>query len=76
MDDREFSEYRNFSNYSNDKNYITFQEYVAIVVEAGPKRSSDFQSLVNFFTLPVLEMILEGKTIIEARSFLTKPGLP
>lgn len=68
-DDRNFLEYEEQFGGRRIK-YVTFREYVQGVVSAGPSRHEEFEILVNFFTLPILEQVLEGKTIIESKDFL------
>lgn len=60
-DERDFESWR--------PKYLTFREYVQGVVSNSARRD-EFENLVKVFSLPVLELVLEGKRVIEAREFL------
>jgi hypothetical protein len=67
-DERDFREWID-ANRPGGK-YVTFRDYLSGVVRAGKARSEEFQALVSLFGLSVLEKVLEGKTLIEAKDFL------
>lgn len=68
MDDRNFEEWVTENRPLGP--YLTFNEYVSNVRKAGPSRIPEWEMLVKVFSLPILEQVLEGKRIIEARDFL------
>lgn len=67
-DDRNFGQYHG-SRRSTER-YITFREYLQNLV-GDERRTREFEDLVKVFGLPVLEQVLEGKTMIEAKNFLS-----
>lgn len=48
---------------------ITFREYVQRVV-GDPRRADEMKILVELFSMPVLEKVLEGKINIQPKNFM------